>query len=161
MGGGVGYHVKDTNIVLYGGVDDIWYKQDTEQVIIVDYKSQASSSEVSEANYMSNVYHQSYKTQMDIYSYLMAKNGFEVFSTSYFYVCNADRGAENFSGKLNFSETLIPYKWDISWIDQKIQEMIRILNSEQLPDSNFSCENCAYAKQRTIKEAPVTRAVAN
>ena len=33
--------------------------------------------------------------------------------------------------------------------------MIEILNSEELPEINSSCENCAYAHQRTIKENAV------
>ena len=56
------------------------------------------------------------------------------------------------SGELSFSETLVPYNWDTSWIDGKLAEMIATLNSEDLPDSNPSCENCAYARQRNLKE---------
>ena len=82
----------------------------------------------------------------------MSKNGFDVFPTGYFYVCNADRNAEAFSGELSFSETLVSYNWDTSWIDGKLAEMNAILNSEDLPDSNPSCENCAYARQRNLKE---------
>ena len=63
----------------------------------------------------------------------MSKNGFDVFPTAYFYVCNANRNAEAFSGELIFSETLVPYNWNTSWIDEKLEEMITTLNSEDLP----------------------------
>ena len=56
---------------------------------------------------------------------------------------------------MNFYETLVPYEWDSSWIEEKVIEMIEILNSEELPEINSSCENCAYAHQRTIKENAV------
>ncbi len=88
---------------------------------------------------------------MDIYSFLMLKNGFDVFPISYFYVCNADRKADGFHGKLSFFETLVPYEWDTTWIDDKLQEMIAVLNSVEIPEPNPSCENCAYARQRTLK----------
>ena len=78
--------------------------------------------------------------------------GFEVSPTSYFYVCNADRNAESFDSKMDFYETLVPYEWDASWIEGKVIEMITLLNSEELPERNNSCENCAYAHQRSIKE---------
>ena len=53
---------------------------------------------------------------------------------------------------MNFEETLVPYEWDVSWIESKVREMIDLLNSEELPEINSSCENCAYAYQRAIKE---------
>ena len=82
---------------------------------------------------------------------------FEVSSISYFYVCNADRNAESFDSKINFKETLVPYQWDASWIESKVREMIDLLNSEELPEGNSSCENCAYAQQRSIVDANYKR----
>ena len=52
--------------------------------------------------------------------------------------------------KLNFSETLIPYCWNINWIPSKLEEMYKTLNSKEIPSSNGSCENCAYARQRSV-----------
>jgi hypothetical protein len=143
---------KDTNIILQGGVDDIWLDTENDKLIVVDYKSQANNSQVNTKDYLSNVYHQGYKIQMDFYSYLLTEMGFKVSPKSYFYVCNADRGAPSFNSKMDFEETLVPYEWDSSWIEEKVFEMIKLLNSEELPESNPSCENCAYAHQRIITE---------
>jgi hypothetical protein len=98
------------------------------------------------------VYHQSYKTQLDFYAYLLTKMGFDVSPVGYFYVCNADREASGFNGRLMFQETLVPYEWSIDWIDPKVQEMIDLLNSHDLPERTESCENCAYAHQRALME---------
>ncbi len=152
---GLKIQFKDTNIILHGGVDDIWLDKNTSKLIVVDYKSQANSHQVNTEDYLSNVFHQGYKVQMDFYSYLLTEMGFEVSPTSYFYVCNADRTADSFNSKMNFYETLVPYEWDSSWIEEKVIEMIDLLNSEELPEINSSCENCAYAHQRTIKENAV------
>ena len=38
---------------------------------------------------------------------------------------------------------------DVSWIPKKLREMIKTMNSNTVPDSHESCENCAYAKVRT------------
>jgi len=149
---GLQIQFKDSNIILQGGVDDIWLDKNTSKLIVVDYKSQANSHQVNTGDYLSNVFHQGYKVQMDFYSYLLTEMGFEVSPTSYFYVCNADRTADSFSSKMNFYETLVPYEWDSSWIDEKVIEMIDVLNSEKLAEGNPSCENCAYVNQRTIKE---------
>jgi hypothetical protein len=53
---------------------------------------------------------------------------------------------------MKFSETLIPYNSDISWIPSKVRDMISLMNQEKIPDSHESCENCAYARQRALHE---------
>ena len=143
-----GLMVKFNNIILTGGVDDIWQNTDTKELIIVDYKSQASSYEVEPVSYLSSAYHEGYKIQIDFYAYLLKEMGFDVCNTAYFLVCNADRNAEGFYGKMNFSETLIPYAWNIDWIADKLTKMLETLNSTKMPESNESCMNCAYARQR-------------
>ncbi len=149
---GLQYQLEDSNIILHGGVDDIWFDQRQEKLIVVDYKSQASGVPVTTDNYLAWVYHQSYKTQLDFYAYLLTKMGFDVSPVGYFYVCNADREASGFNGRLMFQETLVPYEWSIDWIDPKVQEMIDLLNSHDLPERTESCENCAYAHQRALME---------
>jgi hypothetical protein len=139
---------KNTNIILSGGIDDIWQDIKTKSLIVVDYKSQASNYEVRTDYYLSSPYHEGYKIQMDFYNYLLTDMGFKVGSLSYFLVVNANRSADGFYGKMDFSETLVPYQHNISWITPKVEDMIALINQGVVPDSNPSCENCAYAKQR-------------
>ena len=90
---------------------------------------------------------------MDVYAYLLTKMGFPVSPTAYFYVCNGDRNALEFNGQISFTETLVPYDWDTNWIDRRLVDMTSVLNSNELPDSNPACENCAYARQRATMES--------
>ena len=46
--------------------------------------------------------------------------------------------------KINFSTTLVPYTSKTSWIDKKVSEMKSLLESDQIPEINKSCEQCAY-----------------
>ena len=149
---GLLYQVDNSNLELQGGIDDLWYNQETKEVIIVDYKAQSTKYPVETNRYLAGTYHQGYKNQLDFYAYLITKNGMSLARTGYFYVCNADKAAETFSGVMRFDETLVPYEWDSDWIEPKIQKMINILNSNELPPSNQSCENCAYANQRLVIE---------
>ena len=154
--GGLKYQFKDSNIVLHGGVDDIWFDREEQQLIVVDYKSQASGYPVVPELYLSGTYHQSYKNQLDFYAYLLINMGFDVSDVGYFYVCNADRNASGFDGQLVFSETLIPYRWGIDWIEDKVLEMIGLLNSDNVPSGNKSCENCAYARRRAMMDSELS-----
>ena len=143
-----GLMIKFKNIILTGGIDDIWQNTKTKELIIVDYKSQASTKPVETESYLNLTYHEGYKIQMDFYAYLLKRMNFAVSNVSYFLVCNADRTLEGFFGEMKFSETLIPYEWNDSWITQKLEEMLRVLNSDSLPVGNKSCMNCAYSRQR-------------
>ena len=50
------------------------------------------------------------------------------------------------SNKIDFKSTLIPYRVDTSWIEEKIIEMKEVLNSDSLPEIEKTCEKCAYLK---------------
>ena len=149
---GLMYRFEDSNIILSGGVDDIWQDTNTQELIVVDYKSQASSEKVETESYLAGVYHQGYKIQIDFYNYLLQGMGFKTSAISYFLVVNADKTADGFYGNMKFSETLIPYKHDISWIRKKVIKMIELINLKTPPDGHASCENCAYIRQRSLSE---------
>ena len=142
--GGISFLDTNTNIELHGGVDDIWFDTSKKELVVVDYKAQSNSRPVETESYLSNVWHQSYKVQMDIYVHILRKMSFKVSDTAYFYVCNGDRNYEKFDGKLNFSITLVPYQTNASWIDKKIIEMKQTLDSENVPEINKNCEKCMY-----------------
>ena len=138
---------KDSNIILTGGVDDIWQHNISKKLIVVDYKSQAKLGRVDKQDYLEDPYHEGYKIQMDFYVYLLSGMGFDVHQTSYFLVCNAKRDDQEFNKRMNFEEYLVPYNWNIDWIPEKIEEMVKLMNNNKIPASNISCKNCAYSEQ--------------
>ncbi len=138
---------KDTNIILTGGVDDIWQHNISKKLIIVDYKSQAKLGRFDKQEYLEDPYHEPYKIQMDFYAYLLSGMGFDVYQTSYFLVCNAKRDDQEFNKRMNFDEYLVPYNWNIDWINNKVDEMVNVMNGSKLPEQNVSCKNCAYSEQ--------------
>ncbi len=144
---GLMINYKDSNIILTGGIDDIWQDTKTKKLIIVDYKSQAKLGGIEIDQYLSDPFHLGYKMQMDFYAYLLKKMGFEVDKTSYFLVCNARRDRQDFRGLFFFDEVLVPYKWNVSWIEKNVDAMIELMNQHEIPDPNESCKNCAYADQ--------------
>ena len=138
---------KDTNIILTGGVDDIWQHKITKKLIVVEYKSQAKYGRVDKQEYLDDPFHEGYKIQMDFYAYLLSGMGFDVDKTSYFLVCNAKRDDEEFNKRMNFDEYLVPYILNIDWIEEEIDSMVSLMNNEQIPEPNPSCKNCAYSEQ--------------
>ena len=142
--GGISYLDKNTNLIIHGGIDDVWFNLDNKKLIIVDYKAQSTTKVVEANTYLSNIYHKDYMIQMDIYVHILRKMKFQVSDIAYFYVCNGEKKYEKFDNKINFSVSLVPYKTDDSWIDKKIIEMKNILESGNIPPINKNCEKCVY-----------------
>jgi len=138
---------KNTGIILTGGVDDIWQDTLTKELIIVDYKSQAKNERLDKKDYLDDSFHEAYKIQMDFYAYLLSGMGFSVHPVSYFLVCNAKRDEVEFNKTMRFDEYLVPYKWSNDWIENRLDEMVELMNQEKIPESHSSCKNCAYADQ--------------
>jgi len=138
---GITYHYKDTNLLITGGVDDVWVDPKGE-LMIVDYKATSKEEEVS----LDADWQIAYKRQMEIYQWLFRKNGFKVSNTGYFVYCNGDSDKEAFDGKLEFDVKIIPYEGDDSWIEKTIIDIHKCLNSEKIPEVNPGCDYCNYIK---------------
>ena len=144
--GGISFLDEKTNLIIHGGIDDIWFDQKQKQLVVVDYKAQSSNYPVRTDSYLNNDWHLSYKLQMDIYVHILRKMNFNVSSTSYFYVCNGNKNKKNFDNKINFEITLVPYIVNTNWIDNSLIEMKDVLNLDFPPEINVNCEKCAYLK---------------
>jgi len=148
--GGVTYLHEPTNFFVTGGVDDIWVNPDGE-LIVVDYKATSKSGEVS----LDAEWQDGYKRQMEVYQWLLRKNGFKVSSTGYFVYANGDADKEAFDGKLEFDVKVLPYKGEDSWIENTLEEMHKCLMSDEVPPSAEDCDYCNYRKsaQEEINKA--------
>lgn len=143
--GGIEYLHKETNLLITGGVDDIWINP-KEELIIVDYKATAKDGEVNlDADWQIG-----YKRQMEIYQWLFKKNGYKVSPTGYFVYCNGNTDKKAFDGKLEFDIRIIPYKGNDSWVEKTIINLYKCLNSDRLPKSGPDCDYCKY--RAAIKE---------
>lgn len=136
---GITAPVDGTNVIITGGVDDIWVNPNGE-LIIVDYKATSKEGEVS----LDAEWQDGYKRQMEIYQWLFRKNGFKVAKTGYFVYCNGNTDVDAFDGILNFEIKLIPYEGDDSWVEGTIFDAIECLKKRKLPKSGKDCDFCKY-----------------
>jgi len=142
--GGISFVDEDTNLEIHGGVDDIWFDKDKEELVVVDYKAQSKEGAVETKEYLENKYHEGYKIQMDIYVYILRQMKFKVSDTTYFLVCNGLKTPEKFDATLHFDLTLVPYKTNTSWVKNKIVEMKKVLDAKNVPEINKTCEKCMF-----------------
>ena len=134
-----------TNLVLTGGVDDVWVRPDGE-LLIVDYKATSKEDEVT----LDAEWQDGYKRQMEIYQWLFRKNGFRVSDTGYFVYCNGDTDRAAFDGKLEFDIKLIPYVGRGDWIEATVRSLYECLQTDVIPEAGAECDFCAY--REAVKE---------
>ncbi|HQT82583.1 MAG TPA: PD-(D/E)XK nuclease family protein [Candidatus Paceibacterota bacterium] len=141
---GISYLHEPTNLLIRGGIDDVWVNPAGE-LIIVDYK--ATSKKIGPST--EDDLYDSYKRQLEIYQWLFRKNGFAVSPTVYFVYVNGKSDAEAFDGKLEFDVELIPYTGSDTWVEPAIYDLKKMLVSDEIPPAGTSfgggpCEYCSY-----------------
>ncbi len=137
---GVKYEHPETGLTVRGGVDDIWVNKKGE-LIVVDYKATSKDGSIES---LDEEWHIGYKRQLEVYQWLLRKNGFTVSDTGYWFYANATKDREAFDAKLDFELTLVPYKGDDSWVDGTLLELKACLDSSDIPASSEECDYCKY-----------------
>ena len=136
---GVRYHHKESNFVVFGGVDDVWVDGDG-TLVIADYKATSKDGEVS----LDAAWQRSYKNQMEVYQWLFRQNGFTVSDTGYFVYLNGDRTKDALNESLHFTTTCIPYTGDDTWISDTLMAAKALLTGDEIPQPGRWCDLCPY-----------------
>ncbi|MBI5254226.1 PD-(D/E)XK nuclease family protein [Candidatus Falkowbacteria bacterium] len=144
---GVEYLHEPTNFFVTGGVDDVWVNPAGE-LIVVDYKATSKEGEVSlDADWQIG-----YKRQMEVYQWLLRKNGFRVSDTGYFVYVNGKTDREAFDGRLEFDVKLIPYVGNDSWIEKTLIAGRECLDGDEIPAAGPDCDYCQYVEAAKSQE---------
>lgn len=136
---GIRFHHRPTNLILAGGIDDVWANS-AGDLIIVDYKATAKKGEVG----IDAPWQISYKRQIEIYQWLFRRNGFPVHPTAYFVYCNGNSSRSAFDGRLEFKIKLIPYEGSDEWVEDALFEALRCLQLRSVPPETETCNFCQY-----------------
>ena len=154
---------EPSNLIIGGGLDDVWHNLETDEIHVVDYKSTAGrkNDDGTALNKISltGVYKESYKRQMDMYQWILKQKGFNVSDTSYFVYVNGDQHFEEGmleegtdKGIMKFDVQLIEYVADSSWVEETILKLKSCLEEKACPrhaESGFGPKGdkqCEYAE---------------
>lgn len=152
---GVQFLHEPTNLLLFGAIDDLWINS-TGEYAVVDYKATAKSGSITA---LDQPWHAAYKRQMEIYQWLLLRNGLPILNTGYFVYCNGRADAPSFDSRLNFDVTLIEYYGSSSWVEEVILGIFDCLNSSEIPISDPECDYCLYTS--TLNQEPISLGPSN
>ena len=135
---GVRWVDDETGWTLFGAVDDLWQARSGE-LIVADYKATARAETPGERHL-----YPSYRRQMDVYQFLVRRQGFQVSNRGWFVYTNGDRSAAEWGEKLCFSTTLVPYDGDDAWVLEVFRRAVATIAQPEVPMATDGCEYCAY-----------------
>lgn len=129
---GIRYYDSNLDAVLFGAVDDVLEFPDG-KLAPLDYKSTGSSA--------AKVYDR-FQLQLDIYTYLLEKNGFETSKKGYlaFYIVDKENG---FKDRLPFRKELHEINTNPEDVPNLFSEAVSILKQTSPPPHS---QDCPYGK---------------
>jgi len=127
----------DNGITLWGRPDE-YIKLEDNNIVALDHKTKSKEPDD---------VHPSYKLQLDVYSFLLKKMGYNTISKAYLAFYYPDE-CELHEG-MPFNCTVIEVKTNLSRVDKLVDKAYNILNGE-MPESNENCDYCKW-NQEIIK----------
>lgn len=138
---GVRWLDEETGWTLFGAIDDLW-QAGTGELIVADYKATARAEQPT-----TEKLYPSYQRQMDVYQFLVRRQGFEVSDRGWFVYANGDARAGVFEDQLRFTTTMVPYDGDDAWVLDEFRRAVAIVEGPAIPQAGEDCEYCAYVEQ--------------
>src|SRR3989344_6700248 len=131
---GIQYKDPDGNLIR-GAVDNILEKK--EKLIVLDYKTRGFPLKEDTADH--------YQDQLDLYNFLLRKNGFKIENYAYLLFYHPDRvGTE---GEILFHTDLVERSISTANAEKIIKNALKTLGGS-IPESPEECEFCRWREQR-------------
>lgn len=118
--------------ILKGAVDNILQKES--KLIVLDYKTRGYPIKEDTAKH--------YQNQLDIYNFLLRKNGFETEDYAYLLFYHPNKVDE--TGKVLFHTNLIKMQIDIANAEKILKKALTVLSSPMPPEAGEECGFCEW-----------------
>ena len=118
---------------ISGAVDNILVRG--EKLVVLDYKTRGSAPNQETSEYS--------RDQLNIYSFLLQKNGFETEDHAFLLFYHPDKVTE--AGEVLFHTDLVRMTARASDAEQLFHDALKLL-SEREPEADAKCEYCKYAQ---------------
>ena len=118
------------------------------ELIIVDVKATSRNNFDWVETFNKYDYAKAYKRQLEMYQWLFRKNGFKVADEAYLLYFNGKKNERFFDNQLKFDEHFVKLNCSTSWVEDTVIQTVKLLRSNEFPNSSVKCEYCNYLKKR-------------
>ncbi len=134
--GGIQYKDGGNGFVLCGAIDDILVSDG--RLIVLDFKTRGFP--------LKEDTHEYYQDQMDIYTYLLRKNGFETESFAYLLFYYPEKVRDD--GSVLFNTELKKIDTKPENAERLFRDAVECLRSDEPPEESRECGHCRYVGER-------------
>ena len=120
--------------LIHGAIDNLLRKG--KKLIVLDYKTRGFP--------LKEDTHEHYQDQMDIYNFLLRKNGYETEDYTYLLFYHPNKVHEN--GDVDFHKDLIKIKVNIKNAEKILKDAVEVLEGE-MPKAGEGCGFCRWAER--------------
>ena len=124
---------ENSGVLLYGAVDEILQREN--KLIVIDFKTRGFDLKEHTANL--------YKNRINLYNFLLRKNGFETEDYSYLFFYIPEQIKE--SGEFIFKTNLVKVDISIKDAEDTFQRAVNVLTNN-IPKPNPNCRFCYWGK---------------
>ena len=152
---GIKHEYKKANLMVQGAVDDILINLKTKVLSPVEFKS-TQTKDGEQTKYLGKPHHKFWKNQLEVYGYLLEKNGFKISEDSYIVFCNGDISPKDWKENLQFDVYVINYKMDYSWVEPTLDQIKKLLLEKKIPDFSDpdECDMCRFLQDQKEMRSP-------
>ena len=134
---GIQWTDKNGNL-FRGAIDNILVKG--KKLVVLDYKTRGFP--------LKEDTHEHYQDQMDIYNFLLRKNGYETEDYTYLIFYHPHKVEEN--GHVCFNTDLVKIKVNIKNAEKIFKKAVKVLE-EEMPESSEECGFCGWVEKRNCE----------
>ena len=134
---GIPWTDKKGNLI-HGAIDNLLKKG--KKLIVLDYKTRGFP--------LKEDTHEHYQDQMDIYNFLLRKNGYETEDYTYLLFYHPHQVESN--GHVCFNTDLVKIKVNIKNAEKIFKKAIKVLESD-MPEASESCGYCMWVSDCNLK----------
>jgi len=130
---GIEYTEPKSGVMLHGAVDNLLVKG--KKLIVLDYKTRGFP--------LKEDTHTHYQNQMNMYNFLLRKNGYETEDYTYLLFYHPDKVTA--SGKVIFNTDLVKMKTSVEDAEKVLLQAIKLIKG-RIPKPSEGCGFCGWSK---------------
>lgn len=128
---GIEYYDEENDVLLHGAIDNLLIKNN--KLIVIDYKTRGFALKPDTSHH--------YKDQLDVYNFLLRKNGYETENYSYLLFYLPEQVME--TGEFKFKNELVKMEVDVEHAEFLFKRAINIIKGE-MPEPGKDCVFCKW-----------------